>query len=148
MEWSAVSIESVVRRRVGKYRQDEIGIYSHADHDGICASVALNYLFGEIDTRFSKSFKPKDILEFEDKKLVKICDLQLSERQISNLLDQGIEIINYDHHEVRDMKRKDYLCLNPKKLFGREYISSSGLIWKIFKPKDIAWIWLLVQQEI
>jgi len=133
-------LERVVRKKIEKYREDEWAIYAHADHDGICASVALNYLFGDIETKFSKSFKPKDIPEFEDKKLLKICDLQLSERQIGNLLDQGIEIVNYDHHEIRDMKHKNYLCLNPKKLFSKEYISSSGLIWKIFKPKEVAWI--------
>ena len=133
-------LEQVVRKKIEKHRKEEIAIYAHADHDGICASVALNYLFGDIEPEFSKSFKPKALPEFKDKKLLNLCDLELDESQITNLLSQGMEIINFDHHEVNEVKHKNYLCLNPKKLFGKEFISSSGLIWKIFKPKEIAWV--------
>ena len=97
-------LEQVVRKRIEKYSKEEIAIYAHADHDGICASVALNYLFGDIEPEFSKSFKPKALPEFKDKKLLNLCDLELSENQIGYLLKQGMEIINFDHHDIKEGK--------------------------------------------
>ena len=128
-----------VKERIEKYKRNSI-IYAHADHDGICASVGLNYIFGRIETKFSQFFRPKNIPCLKNKKLFIVCDLQLSEKQINYLLNKGLEVINFDHHEIRDIKHKNYLCLNPKKIYGKELISSSGLIWKIFRPEKVAWI--------
>ena len=135
-----IDIKKIVKERIEKYKRDDTIIYAHADHDGICASVGLNYLFGDIETKFSQSFKPKYIPFSLNKKLFIICDLQLREKQINYLLRKGLEVINFDHHEIRDINNENYLCLNPKKLYRKEFISSSGLIWKIFKPEKIAWI--------
>jgi len=129
-----------LEKQIKKYKTKDIIIYVHADHDGICTAVGLNYLFGNIETKFSLSFKPRKLPYFKNKKLFLICDLQLTKKQIIYLLNKGLEIINFDHHEILEVKHKNYLCLNPKKLYGKEFISSSGLIWKIFKPEKIAWI--------
>jgi hypothetical protein len=133
-------VKKNVKERIEKYGKDDIIIYAHADHDGICASVGLNYLFGNMEVKFSQSFKPKELPYFKNKKLFIICDLQLSERQIKILLDNRLEVINFDHHEIRDLQHHNYICLNPKKIYGKQFISSSGLMWKIFKPEKIAWI--------
>lgn len=129
-----------VKKICQKYTNNEILIYAHADHDGICAAVGLNYLLGDIDIAFSKSFKPTELPNSPNKKLFIICDLLLSTKQIIYLLKNNLEIINFDHHIIRDIRHYNYLCLNPKKIYGKQFISSSGLIWKLFKPKEIAWI--------
>jgi len=129
-------IEDIFKR----YRQEDILIYAHADHDGICAAVGINYLFGDIETRFSQSFRPLTLPPLNNKKLLVVCDLLLTSKQVYKCLENGVEVINFDHHDVLDIHSDKYLCLNPKKIYGKEFISSSGLIWKLFKPKNIAWI--------
>lgn len=135
-----INLKNEVIDKIKKYGEKDIIIYTHADHDGICASVGLTYLFGSAEVRFSRPFKPKELPYLKNKKLFIICDLQLSEKQILYLLSQGLEVINFDHHEIRDIKHENYLCLNPKKIYEKQFISSSGLIWKIFKPEKIAWL--------
>ena len=133
-------IRKEIKERIEKYPEKDIIIYAHADHDGICSAVSLNYLFGNMEVKFSRSFKPKGLPYFRTKKLFIICDLQLNENQLKVLLDNGLEVINFDHHEIREIQHEKYICLNPKKIYGKQFISSSGLIWKIFKPEKIAWI--------
>jgi len=123
-----------------KYKNDEILIFAHADHDGICASIGLNFLFGDIETIFSKLFIPRELPNIYNKKLFVICDLQLSEKEILYILRRGLEVINLDHHVVKDIQHYEYHCLNPKKIYGKQFISSSGLIWTLFKPIEISWI--------
>lgn len=123
-----------------KYKKEEIIIFAHADHDGICATTGLNYLFGDIETIFSQSFIPKEIPNFYHKKLFIICDLQLSENSILYLLRKGLDVINLDHHEIREIQNCKYYCLNPKKIYKKQFISSSGLIWRLFKPEKINWV--------
>ncbi len=130
-----------IEEKIKKYDPSEILIFSHADHDGICAALGLTYLFGEdIEVHFSKPFMPKEIPNIKNKKLFIICDLQLNEWQINNILDKGLEVINFDHHDIIENNHYNYTCLNPKKIFKKELISSSGLVWKLFKPKKISWI--------
>jgi hypothetical protein len=52
-----------------KYGPEDVLIYAHADHDGICAAFGLNYLFGELETVFSKPFRPSELLHLENKKI-------------------------------------------------------------------------------
>ena len=115
-------------------------IISHADHDGICSAIGLNYVFGDIKTEFSLPFRPKFINIPEGISLLINNDLLLSEKQIEFILDKGIKVINLDHHDVRDIANSNYYCLNPKKLWNKQFISSSGMIWKLFRPEKIAWI--------
>ncbi len=123
-----------------KYYNREIIIFTHADHDGICASFGLNYVFNGIDVVFSLAFRPVSLPNFYNKRLFIICDLLLSEKQILSLLEKGLEVINFDHHDIRKINHPKYLCLNPKLIFDKQFISSSGLMWKLFKPEKIAWI--------
>lgn len=123
-----------------KYEPTEILIYTHADHDGICASFGLNYLFGDIETKFSKPFRPKKIPMGYGKKLLIICDLYIRPYLIMDYLRKGVNVINFDHHDIVDIKHPNYLCIHPRNVFKKEFISSSGLIWKIFRQEKIAWI--------
>ena len=118
---------------------EKILIIAHSDHDGICSSFALNYLFGKTEVKFSRAFKPQFVFSTRGKKLLLICDLLLSKEHLTLYLEK-MKVINFDHHDIIDIPSRNYLCLNPKKLWNKEFISSSGLIWKLFKPKEIAWL--------
>ena len=87
---------------------DKIFIIAHADHDGICPSVGLNYIFGEIRTEFSRSFRPEFINPPHNTELLLINDLLLSEQQLELYLSKGIKIINFDHHDIRNLKNHNY----------------------------------------
>jgi len=122
-----------------KYEPEDVLIYAHADHDGVCAAFGLNYLFGKLETVFSKPFRPTE-LPLENKKLLVVCDLLLNASQVYYCIKNGIEVVNLDHHDVLSIEHEKYLCLNPKVIYGKEFISSSGMIWKLFRPEQIAWI--------
>ncbi|MEM1989001.1 MAG: DHH family phosphoesterase [Candidatus Woesearchaeota archaeon] len=129
-------IQEIIR----KYKSQDILIFAHADHDGICATAGLNYLFGNLKVIFSQSFMPKKMPPLCNKKLLIICDLQLNEKNILELLENGMEIIDLDHHEIKNITHSRYHCFNPKKLYNKQFISSSGLIWKLFRPSEISWV--------
>jgi hypothetical protein len=69
-----------------------------------------------------------------------VCDLLLNASQVHYCIKNGVEVINLDHHDVLSIEHEKYLCLNPKVIYGKEFISSSGMIWKLFRPEQIAWI--------
>lgn len=132
--------ENRVRDRIKSYKDTQALIYAHADHDGICAAVGLTFLFGNIKTEFSRPFRPAQLPSFGGRGLFLVCDLLLTEEQIQYALERGLEVINFDHHDLRDLDHSRYICLNPKKLYKKEFISSSGLIWKLFRPERMAWL--------
>jgi hypothetical protein len=126
------------------FSRDEVYVIAHADHDGQAAAVALDHLFGPLDTIFHQSVMPPWLDFPPEKRLLIVCDLLLSEKQIGFLLERGVTVLNLDHHDVRDVAHERYWCLNPKKIYGREFISSAGLVWRLFRKKPamrgLTWI--------
>lgn len=115
-------------------------LFAHADHDGVVPAAVMRHLIGKMETHFSQAFRPKELPPTDGKKLFWNVDLQLEESQIWALLNQGLIVVNLDHHEVRLINHENYTCLNPKFTSNQELSCSSQVVWDVWKPVDCAWL--------
>jgi single-stranded DNA-specific DHH superfamily exonuclease len=117
-------------------------ILAHADHDGQCAAAVLTKVFGERPLSFMKPSRPSFYFPTKSTRLIINLDLLFSVKQLNHYLERGVKFANLDHHDVRDLKHKNYLCLNPEIVLGKQYVSTSGLLWHLFQKrvKDYAWV--------
>lgn len=127
-----------------KARREDSLVLAHADHDGQCASSVFSKVFGTRSLNFFKSFNPPFFFPTKSTGLIINFDLLFSRGQISHYLSRGIRFANLDHHKIIDLNHPDYLCLNPKSLWGKQYISSSALLWHLFKRRVKKYAWALV----
>jgi len=117
-------------------------ILSHADHDGFSSSVLLNAFFLKkygyaasimYPTKMTNYEKILSKIKFFKPKFLIIVDSPLSiyKKALEDILNHTY-VLNFDHHDILDIKHQNYYDFNPH-IWGIDFLNSSGLVWKILK---------------
>ncbi len=117
---------------------EETIIVAHADHDGVAATAGLVETFGHMDVIFSQRAINASVNIPFNKRTVILVDVMGKKEWVLKLLRQGKRVINMDHHNPLHINHPNYVSFNPK-LQGEIFVSSSTLVWKLFRPNSVVW---------
>ena len=124
---------------VSKHKDNTL-VLAHADHDGQCSALALKHIFKtEFQIEFSSDtlIGPEKLKQINGKKLLIVSDVILSSKHITSLIEEkDICIVDIDHHAVKHINHDNYHCMNPKKLYNKDFISSAGLLSILYPEKS------------
>ncbi|MEM4461087.1 MAG: hypothetical protein QXY70_03045 [Nanopusillaceae archaeon] len=137
MNW----LEDAIRNLYNVYPENCI-IVSHADHDGFSSSVLLNSFFMKKYKRIARTLYPTKLNNYRkilsEVKSIKPHFLILVDsplNQYKDILEDILNhtcVLNFDHHDILNIKHPNYHNFNPH-IWGMDFLNSSGLIWKILR---------------
>ncbi|MBS3073574.1 hypothetical protein J4465_02155 [Candidatus Pacearchaeota archaeon] len=125
-----------LKEKINSIPLEQRVIISHSGNDGLITTFSLVSLFGKCDIEFSKTPTNKFIDISDEKRLVFLADILLTKSQLEELLQRELIIIDFNHNMNYSINHKHYFSINPKKIFGKENISSSGMIYLLFKEDE------------
>lgn len=125
-----------LKEKIDSVPMEQRVIISHSGNDGLVTTFCLVSLFGKCDIEFSKTPANKFIDISDEKRLVFLADILLTKSQLEELLQRDLIIIDFNHNMNYSINHKHYFSINPKKIFGKENISASGMVYLLFKEDD------------
>ncbi len=112
-------------------------ILSHISNDGLTSSFILYSLFGKSEIEFSKTITNKLIEVDEEKEVVLICGLKIIKSQINEILEKNPNCFIIDFSNFgSQINRKNYVYIDSKKNFKKNFMSSTNKIYEIFNQDE------------